>query len=251
MDLLPADFSPWLAAGLVAVSFLSSLLTVTAGLGGGTIMIAVMASVMPAPAVIPTHGVIQLGSNAGRAAVLRQFVNRPVLAWFTVGALVGAVAGGSVMVVLPPAVIKLVIGAFILWSVWGPKFSRRRISDPAFAPVGVGTTFLTMFVGGTGPFVAAFVSPERFGKEPTVATHAACMTVQHGLKVAVFGFFGFAFGPWIPLLIAMVVGGFLGTLVGRMVLLRLPERAFLVAFKTVLTLLALRLLWSAATTWTS
>ena len=106
-----------------------------------------------------------------------------------------------------------------------------------------------MFVGGTGPFVAAFVSPDRFGKEPTVATHAACMTFQHGLKVVVFGMLGFAFGPWIPLLVAMVMGGFLGTLAGRVVLLKLPERAFAIAFKTVLTLLALRLLWSAATTW--
>jgi len=249
VELLPEGFSAWLAAGLVAVSFLASLLTVAAGLGGGTVMIAVMASVMPAPAVIPTHGVIQLGSNAGRAVVLRQFVAWPVLGWFTAGAVVGAVVGGSVIVTLSPAVLKLVIGGFILWTVWGPKFSRRRIPDRAFSLVGVGTTFLTMFVGGTGPFVAAFVSPDRFGKEPTVATHAACMTVQHGVKVGVFGLFGFAFGPWIPLLAAMIAGGFLGTLVGRAVLLRLPERAFRIAFKTVLTVLALRLLWSAAVTW--
>ena len=141
------------------------------------------------------------------------------------------------------------IGAFILYSVWGPKFSRRKVADKSFAAVGLGTTFLTMFVGGTGPFVAAFVSPERFGKEPTVATHATCMTVQHGLKVVAFGLFGFAFGPWIPLLVAMVVGGFLGTLVGRAVLLKLPERSFKIAFKTVLTILALRLLWSAVTSW--
>jgi uncharacterized membrane protein YfcA len=72
------------------------------------------------------------------------------------------------------------------------------------------------------------------------------MTVQHGFKVAVFIVLGFAFAPWLALLAAMIAGGFLGTLVGRAVLLRLPERTFAIIFKSVLTLLALRLLWSAA-----
>ena len=74
------------------------------------------------------------------------------------------------------------------------------------------TTFLTMFVGGTGPFVAAFISPDRFGKEETVASHASCMTMQHGLKVIVFGLFGFAFGPWLPLLASAGLVGLVATL---------------------------------------
>jgi uncharacterized membrane protein YfcA len=245
LNLLPADFSPWLAAGLVAVSFFASFVTASAGLGGGGIMLAVMASVMPPAAVIPTHGVIQLGSNLGRALVMRRWIERSVLGWFAAGALVGAVIGGSLFVALPSEILKLVLGLFILYSVWAPKLRRMRIPDKAFVGVGLVTTFLTMFVGGTGPFVAAFVSPERFGKEPTVATHATCMTVQHGFKVAVFVAFGFAYGPWLVLLAVMIAGGFLGTLVGRAVLLKLPEQTFKTIFKTVLTLLALRLLYSA------
>lgn len=247
MELLPADFSPWLAAALVVLSFFTSLLTVSAGLGGGVIMLAAMASVMPPAAVIPTHGVIQLGSNAGRAFVMRRFVERRVLGWFAIGAVVGAAIGGSLFVALPPDVLKLVIGLFILYSVWGPKFRKARIADRAFVLVGVVTSFITMFIGGTGPFVAAFVTPDRFGKEPMVATHGACMMVQHGFKVAVFLVLGFAYGPWLGLLAAMIAGGFLGTLVGRAVLLHLPERVFTIVFRILLTVLALRLTWSALT----
>jgi len=195
--------------------------------------------------VIPTHGVIQLGSNAGRAFIMRHWVHRSVLGWFAAGALVGAAIGGSVFVALRPEVLKLIISLFILYTVWGPKFRRVRIADRAFTLVGLATTFITMFVGGTGPFVAAFVNPNRFGKEQTVATHGACMTVQHGFKVAIFVAVGFAFTPWLALLAAMIAGGFLGTLAGRAVLLKLPERTFKIVFTTVLTLLALRLLWSA------
>lgn len=246
VNLLPADCSPWLAAALSALSFVTSMLTASAGLGGGVIMLAAMASVMPPAAVIPLHGVIQLGSNAGRAFVLRDEVDRKVLAWFALGAFAGVVLGGSVVVVLPPGVLELLLGLFILYSAWGAGFRKLRIADRGFALVGVATSFVTMFVGGTGPLVAAFVNPDRFGKEATVATHGACMTLQHGFKVAMFIVLGFAFGPWLVLLALMIAAGFLGTLAGRAVLLELPEKTFRCVFKTVLTLLALRVLWSAA-----
>jgi uncharacterized membrane protein YfcA len=99
-----------------------------------------------------------------------------------------------------------------------------------------------MFVGGTGPLVSAFLSPERLGREKLVATHAACMTTQHGLKGLAFGFLGFQFLPWLPVMAAMIASGFVGTLTGRRILQRLPERLFTRLFRTVLTLLGLRLL---------
>ncbi len=251
MGLLPAETGPWVAAALIALSFIASMLTASAGLGGGTIMLAALASTLPAAAVIPVHGVIQLGSNAGRAVLLFGHVNRPVLAYFAAGAVLGAAIGGQLYVNLPSAVLKLVIGLFILYTVWGPKFRKRRISNRLYVVAGAATTFLTMFVGGTGPFVAAFISPDRFGKEETVASHAACMTIQHGFKVLVFGFLGFVFWPWLALIVTMVAAGFVGTMAGRAVLLRMHERVFKIAFRTVLTLLALRLVWSAVQTLSS
>jgi uncharacterized membrane protein YfcA len=242
---LPAELTPWLAASLLVVSFVASFITASAGIGGGVLMLATLASVLPAAAVIPVHGVVQIGSNAGRAFLLRAHVDRRVLAFYVAGAVLGVLVGGSVYAVLPPDTIRVVLGLFILYSVWGPKLGRTRLANRAFLLVGSVTSFLTMFVGGTGPFVACFLDPGRFGKEGTVATHAACMTMQHSLKVAMIAFIGFAFGPWVVPLAAIIAAGFLGTMAGRAVLLRLPEHAFRSAFRVVLTLLALRLLWSA------
>jgi len=245
MEWLPAEVSSWVGGGLVLLSFFTSFFAATAGLGGGIIMIAVLASVLPAAAVIPVHGIIQVGANAGRAFVFRSFVNWPVVGWFSAGAVLGAWLGGSLLVALPTAMLQLVIGLFVLYSVWGPKLRANRIANPAYLPVGIGVTFLTMFVGGTGPFVAAFITPDRFGREPTVATHASCMTVQHSFKVFVFGLLGFAYAPWLLLVAAMICTGLLGSFVGRSVLVKLPQKTFKMMFNTVLTLLALRLLWSA------
>ena len=244
-QLLPVELSLWAATGLVVLSFFTSMLTASAGIGGGVLLLSVMASLLPAIAVIPVHGAVQLGSNAGRGMLLRKSINRKVFGYFTAGAIFGALLGGKLYLNLPGAVLQGVLGTFILAMVWLPKPQRRAISDKAYALVGLVSTFLTMFLGGTGPFVAAFLPPARFGKQPTVATHACCMVVQHGFKVLVFAVLGFSFSAWLPLLAAMIGAGFVGTVSGRAVLMKLPEKVFGYLFKTILTLLALRLLYHA------
>ena len=72
------------------------------------------------------------------------------------------------------------------------------------------------------------------------------MTIQHGFKIVAFGVVGFAFGPYLPLLAGLLGCGFAGTCIGRQVLHRLPERAFRIGLKAILTAIALRLLYGAA-----
>ncbi len=72
------------------------------------------------------------------------------------------------------------------------------------------------------------------------------MTMQHSLKILVFGLLGFSFGPWIPFLVAMIGAGFLGTLLGSRLLHWGPEALFRKSLKVILTVLAANLLLSAA-----
>jgi uncharacterized membrane protein YfcA len=204
-----------------------------------------MLAVLPPAVVLPIHGIVQAGSNAGRAVSLRSEIRRPVLGWFAAGTVLGIVAASLVLVALPSATLQWILGLFILWSVWGPKPKGRRVPDAGFLAVGAGASFCTMFVGATGPMVAAFWDVKRMGRLAVVATHAACMLVQHLAKVVAFGVLGFAFAEWAALVVAMLVAGQAGTVAGARVLKAMPERVFAIAFKAVLTLLALRLLWSA------
>jgi uncharacterized membrane protein YfcA len=243
--LMPPELSAAATLGLIGVSFLTSAMTVIAGIGGGLTMIAVLASFLPPVAVLPLHGVVQIGSNAGRALLMRHHIDFRIVGFFTLGSLLGVTVGGSIFVVLPPDVLRIVLGIFILYLVWGPKLRRSEVPPKVFAVVGAVTSFATMFVGGTGSFVAPFFSPEKMGRKKLVGTHAGCMSVQHSLKVVAFGFIGFHFLPWLPFLAAMVLSGFIGTYVGRHFLGVMPERLFAVIFRSVLTVLALRLLYVA------
>ncbi|MEC8293429.1 MAG: sulfite exporter TauE/SafE family protein, partial [Pseudomonadota bacterium] len=105
--------------------------------------------------------------------------------------------------------------------------------------------FLTMFFGATGPFVAAYLKPRKMARHDQVATHAMFMTFQHGLKVAMFGFLGFALAPWIGFILALVLSGVAGTWAGKLILSRMSDRGFHRVLSVVLALVALRLVYMA------
>jgi uncharacterized protein len=231
---------------LVGLAGFTSALTAIAGIGGGVIMLAAMASLLPPAAVIPVHAVVQLGSNAGRMLVMRQWVDTTRLVPFILGSIVGIAIGGSLAINLPGEALRLVLGLFILQTIWLPIAAMAAIKGRGLALGGAIASFLTMLVGATGPYVSAILRPLGLGKEGLIATHAAAMTAQHGLKMLAFGLLGFAFAPWLPLVAAMIAAGFLGTLVGRHWLGRLSQHHFDRLIQVVLTVLALDLVLRSA-----
>ena len=248
MDLafvLPAGLGPLAAAALVATSFVTAAVTATFGLGGGVILLAALLSVMTPAMAIPVHALLQTGANASRAWLMRADVLRALFLWFLPGSLVGVALGSLVVVDLPTRWLSAALAIFILWSVWAPKPAPRALLPARFALVGAFSSFLTMFVGATGPVVAAFLPPERHGRRATVATHGACMAVQHLMKIVAFALLGFSLADWAPLVGLMLASGVGGSVLGRALLGRLPEALFRQGFRLVMTLLALRLLWSA------
>ena len=237
---LPEGMSQAVFLLLLATSFAGSFITVAFGIGGGALTLAVMASLVPPAALIPTHGVIQIGSNLGRALVTFRHIFWPAVPAFALGSVIGAGVGGSLAVSLPPAWVQIGVGSFVIWSVLGRP--PKGVRDWPLA-VGVVSSFLTMFFGATGLFVAIFTKSQKLPRHDHVATQAALMTVQHGIKTMVFGLLGFAFSAWWGVVIAMIAAGFLGTLAGKRLLNRLDDRKFRLALDVILVLLSLRLIW--------
>lgn len=246
-SLVPTALTPGSMVLLLLASMLTSAVAASFGIGGGVGMIAVLLTALPPIVVVPLHGVIQAGSNLGRAITMRADIARGIVPIFAAGSLLGITLGSLLVVNLPTKVLQIVLGLFILWTLWFPGLKANRIPDKGFFWVGAVASFCTMFLGATGPLIGAFWNVEKLGRKGVVATHAACMTLQHSFKVIAFIILGFAFAPWIAFLIAMIAAGFVGTLLGKRVLSRLPERLFAGVFKGVLSLLALNLLWSAIT----
>ena len=242
VNLLPEGFAASSAILLILASFFTSGLTAAVGVGGGLTMLGIMTYLVPIQALIPVHGLVQLGSNASRVWVLREHINLPVVALFLAGSLVGAVCGALIYVDLSQETLQLILGGFLLVLLWVrmPAFaSENRIT----VILGGGISqFASMFVGATGPLAAAFLGTFLGSHKQVVATNGAVMTLQHGLKSLAFIGIGFAFAQWVPLLLAMSVSAYLGTRAGALLINRLPERFLKFTFKAILTVIALDLI---------
>ncbi len=237
----PAGLSSEMVGFLVICSAMTSMLTATAGVGGGVLLFAIMAWVMPLSALIPVHGVVQIGSNVGRLLLMLRSVQLAILLPFLAGSALGGALGAAVVVQLPPTIMQIAIGAFILWAAWmkPPTFVVDR---RAIALTGLVVTFLTMFFGATSPLIASVLRLLRLDRFSLVATQSACVIAQHGVKVAAFGFLGFAFAPYLPLVVAMISAGFIGTLIGNHLLQKIADQRFQVMLSCVLSVLAVGLL---------
>lgn len=230
---------------LVGVAFITSTIAGTLGMLGGITLLSVMTPFYPPAILIPLHGVVQLGSNLSRVAVNWEYLwFKKVGVPFLFGAILGAGVGARYVVALPEDVFRLLLGIFILVLTWIPKpTDQLQIkSTTKFFFLGGFGTFISLFVGATGPFLAPFFLHEKMTKHEIVANKALVQTMVHTLKVITFFALGFAFSEYSVFLTAMLISTVLGSVVGKKLLGKLPERFFKLIFRVIITLLAGRMI---------
>ena len=244
VQLTLTGLADWHAWALIALSFITSLITATFSLGGGSLMIAAMTLVLPPVVVVPVHGFVQLGSNAGRALVMRAHIQWSFILWLTAGAVLGSVIGGRFAYLLPDRWFAAIIGLFVLVTTWMPQPRIIASSRAVQFAGGLVVSAIGMVVGAAGPLVAAFVRgiPDR---RQLVATHAMLNASQHLFKVIVFVAMGFVVRQYLVLILLMIGSGLVGTTVGSRILTRIPEKVFRLVFRLLLTAVATGLIWRA------
>jgi uncharacterized protein len=240
--LLPPAIGHFIAIVFIIASFFTSALTAAFGLGGGVALLALMGVFLPVASLIPVHGVVQLGSNSARAYVLRRDIVGSVLAPFLAGAIFGVLAGTFIVVQLPDAPMKVALGLFILFVIWGKLPPFGALGRHAVAIAGVAVALLSMLFGASGPLMAAFFERAFSDRRQMVATSGAAMITVHGLKTIAFAAAGFAFAPFAGLIAAMIVSGYLGTRLGVRLLAAMPERVFRTGLKGLVTIMAIDLI---------
>lgn len=246
MTLLPDGMAVGVALLLLLASVLGSMISASLGAGGGLLLIVIMAGWMPATAIIPVHGLVQLGSNCGRSALTWRHIDWKVIAAFAPGVVIGASLGAWLLVDLPAQVWQLTIALFVLCLCWGPKLPTAALGAPGIVIASAFTSFVSLFVGASGPLVAAFIKQIHRDRFSTIATFSTAMALQHAPKALVFGLTGFLLSDWLVFIVAMVGCGFLGTWFGLRLLKNFSNQRFGTALNMLLTVLALRLLWQAA-----
>ncbi|NNL68049.1 MAG: sulfite exporter TauE/SafE family protein [Myxococcales bacterium] len=245
MMLEPLDVGVLFAAALA-----TSVLSAIVGMAGGITLLTVMLLYMDPLVAIPVHGVVQLVSNGTRAVVQRRHVEPGIALRYGILLLPMGFAGLWLARQLPPDATRLVIGVFVLLATWAPRWlllgshPDRIDRNRRFFLLGGVVGFLNVTLGATGPLIAPFFLNLGLTRQALVGTKAACQLLGHLAKIVIFGVVGFAYAEWVIPLALLCLAVVVGTWAGSRMLERVSEKAFVRLYKTVLTLIALRLVAS-------
>ncbi len=225
---------------LVGAVFLVAVGTATLGSTGG-LLLAILATALPPPLVVPVHAVVE-GARAGFLwAQLRRRVSTQIVVAAGAGAFVGIGLAASFVRVVPDHAHAVLIGAYLVWACWWPAPDPGQRFPYRLPLMGGLTGACSVFVGETGPQLRPFIADEPVDPALVPASVTAATAVQHGLKVVAFVLVGVAYLPLVPLLAAMIAAGLLGTVLGERLGLRLPTRLVSLGIRLVVSALAIRL----------
>ena len=116
---MPGELSEFTIYFLIFASMVTSFISSAFGIGGGAILIGLLAIKLPPFALLPIHGIVQIGSNFGRTLIFLKDVKRDVLVPFSIGTVLGSFIGGTFFIQIEPWLLQLIVALFILWSVFG------------------------------------------------------------------------------------------------------------------------------------
>jgi uncharacterized membrane protein YfcA len=240
---------------LIIAAFITSSISAVLGMGGGIILLGIMAILIPEGyMVIALHGIIQLFSNTTRTYVFRNHLKKELIKQFSIGVFFGVFLSIIIIIILiqifqvssaneiKVEILKPLIGLFIIWYLFlkGPKKEKKTVS---FIPVGAISGLSSIFVGATGPLIAPFFLSRNLLKENIIANKAACQMITHLTKIPLFiYFFNVKYLEEYTILLPLIFSVFLGTNFGKKILSFIPEALFKKLFKITLFIIAIRLI---------
>ena len=227
------------------ISMVSSTAAAVFGLGGGLILISFLPDFLPADALVPVHGVTQLASNTSRAAFSFRSIVWRLWPLFFAGSVLGATMFGLLVVNISTAYIPVFIGVYILLKLWSERVGRLLSSFDSLFVLGFLQTGLGILVGSTGHLTMPRLLKEISDRDGIVATSGMFMSLSHGLKLLAYGIIGFKFNQYSVILAYMVTGALIGSFVGTLLRRQISNRWFSQILKILLTVMALRMIYSA------
>ncbi len=234
----------WVFVVLVAGSFFAAAFNAAFSIGGAMIILATTTAVLPITAIVPLHSGLLIGSTFGRVWMFWRFIDWKIVKPFLLGSVVGTALGARIYFAIPESAIAVAIAIVMLVAIWWPKVTWRPKLKHPWAIVGFIHSFLsTLFAYGA--LLHAVILHTGLNRRQIVGTMAGCLSGMSIFKLVGYAWFGFDYSPYAVLIIVAVAASFAGTWLGKRLSEKLPEQGFRLVYRLLITVTALRLLYTA------
>lgn len=239
----------WAAIALAAVAAgVLAWVSAVAGFGGAVLLLPVFTALFGLRVAVPVLTLTQIASNGGRVWFNRHDINWKLVAWFALGAVPTAIAGGLLLAKAPLAALKKILGVFLLSVVaWRHLGRRPRPPRPgAFVAVGAASGFGSALLGSVGPLTAPFFLAYGLTKGAYIGTEAASALVMHGAKLVAYGAGDLLTWQVLALGLVLTPTTLVGSWFGKRTVDRLHERVFVILVEAGLVIAGLLFLFGIA-----
>ncbi|HSP33014.1 MAG TPA: sulfite exporter TauE/SafE family protein [Thermoanaerobaculia bacterium] len=240
--------SPVFFVIVFVAAFLAGSISAVAGFGIGSILTPVLGLGIGAKLAVAAASIPHLFGNALRLWTLRDRVDKEVLKTFGAMSAAGALAGALLHAAVSSHAFKILFGAALVVfgaaGVMGWTEHLRLGRRGAWVGGGVSGLLGGLF-GNQGGVRAAAMLGFNVRKDVFVATAVAIALVVDGARMPVYAFsVGRSLLTVWPIIATAITGVVLGTLLGRSVLGRIPERWFRRIVSALLVVLGIAVLLS-------
>ena len=221
---------------LTLVALLASTVAAITGFGGAAILLPALVLAYGTRDAIPILTVAQLVGNGSRVWFNRKAIKFPVVWWFALGGVPAATIGGILFARAPLSILTRGLGVFLILLVVWRHLPSRSMHMPlrGFALLGAGASFLSALMGSVGPLMAPFFLAYGLTKAAYIGTEALTTVVMHVTKLIVYRQSSVLSGHSILAVLSFGPAMILGSYVGKKVVDRLPERAFIILVEVTL-----------------
>lgn len=233
--------------GLVFVAFavfLASAFNTAFGFGGIFLLSGMLAFVLPITSVLPLQTALMVGSQISRCMLFKSHIDWRFVRAFGLGSFIGAVPGALLYQQMTSNVIALILAGIMLWAAWAPKLGVGFTIPFGNVVTGAIHTFLSTAFS-FGGLIQATVFRQGFSRTTVTATIALSMLVMSAFKIPAYALAGFDYSHYLKEIIAGALVAPLGAWVGKHLLIKMSEQMFTIAFKLLLTIAAISLIWTA------
>ncbi len=200
---------------LCTLSFFTAIISGIFGMIGGVILVVVGTFFVPFDVFLPIHACVQLAANGARVLMAWSDLDKPVLARFSVGTVIGNLVGTSIVVAISRPLMVIIAYSFILTSTWIKMLSFNFRGG--LVALGGLQGFISGLVGATGP-IGMPTLIHRYGGmgdyNRIVITNSGMNLVSHIARAGAFLLWGYAYGAVWEIIVGMVITTIGGTFVG-------------------------------------
>lgn len=233
-------------AAVVLASILAGAIASVAGFGIGSILTPLLALQLGTQVAIAAVSIPHLAGTALRFFMLRRSLDPRVLRDFGIASAAGGLAGALLHARTVDPVLRLVFGLLLLLAAASELLGLARrvhLSKSGALAAGALSGLFGGLVGNQGGIRSAAMLALPLKRDAFVATATATALLVDGVRMPVyFVSTGARIAEAWPIVLLATAGVVLGTLAGRTVLARIPERQFRSAVAVLLAMLGLYML---------